>query len=72
MTNLAFIAVFCASTALLAGVLLVSRNRRLKFREQARLSLAFERARMMAETGSGVQGSPYVSGESAWSNETQR
>ena len=72
MTPLTLIALFLAGAALLAAVLLLSRNRRLKFREQARLSLAFERARMMAKTGSGVQSSPYIYGEAAWPDDARR
>jgi hypothetical protein len=43
-----------------------------KRRRQARLDIAFSRARTVERTGSGLQGTPYsVYGESAWADHTR-
>lgn len=55
----------------LAGVLWVMIRHGRRHRRQDRLERGFERARRVAQSGSGVQGTPYsLYGESAWSDDT--
>ncbi|MEX2615066.1 MAG: hypothetical protein WD767_03120 [Alphaproteobacteria bacterium] len=64
----ALIAVVALCLVLLIGAL---RGRKRSRRRQDRLGLAFERARIVARSGSGLQGTPYsMYGESSWSNHT--
>lgn len=57
--------------ALIAGLWLLLGQRR-KRRHQNRLDIAFERARTVERTGSGLQGMPYsVYGESAWADHSR-
>tara|TARA_R110001606_G_scaffold324796_1_gene471540 strand:+ start:53 stop:283 length:231 start_codon:yes stop_codon:yes gene_type:complete len=62
------IAVASLGLVLLLGLL---RGRKRSRRRQNRLGVAFERARIVERTGSGLQGTPYsVYGESSWSDHT--
>ena len=55
----------------LAGVLWIMIRHGRRYRRQDRLERGFERARRVARSGSGVQGTPYsLYGESAWSDDT--
>lgn len=56
----------------LAIVLWTLIRHRRRNRRQGRLERGFERARTVARSGSGIQGTPYsVYGESAWSRDTR-
>lgn len=55
---------------LVAVLLRIALRQGRRQRRQDRLERGFERARTVARSGSGVQGTPYsVYGESAWSND---
>jgi hypothetical protein len=70
-TTIAFLIVAGLGLLALAVVLwMVTRHGR-RNRRQGRLERGFERARSVAQSGSGVQGTPYtVYGESAWSDDS--
>ena len=69
---IALIAAIGIGIAVLAGLLIAVAGWRRKRRRQARLDLAFSRARTVERTGSGLQGTPYsVYGESAWADFTR-
>lgn len=62
------IAAVALGLVLLIGAL---RGRKRSRRRQDRLGLAFERARIVSRSGSGLQGTPYsMYGESSWSSHT--
>lgn len=63
------IAAAALALVFLAGALRFTLGRKRSRRRQYRLGLAFERARIVGRTGSGLQGTPYsVYGESSWSD----
>ena len=72
MTAITFIIVLTASVVILALAVVAVRLHLAKRREQDRLSTAFDRARTVAKSGGGMQGTPYnVYGESAWSDDSR-
>ena len=71
MTMLVILAA-AVGLAVLAAMLWVFVGWQKKRRRQARLDMAFSRARTVERTGSGLQGTPYsVYGESAWADHTR-
>lgn len=64
------IAVAALAVVFLLGAL---RGRKRSRRRQDRLGLAFERARIVSRSGSGLQGTPYsLYGESSWTSHTNQ
>jgi len=70
-TTIVLLLVAGVGVLVLTSVLWVMIRHGRKHRRQGRLERGFERARRVARSGSGVQGTPYsVYGESAWSDDT--
>lgn len=72
MTTIGYIIGIAIGAALLVALAWGVISWRRKQRRQARLDIAFARARTVGQTGSGLQGTPYsVYAESAWADHTK-